>query len=181
MKNKKGYTLVELLAVVIILGILSSITAIAVINVKKKQDVNNFRNEISGILTGAKRYDTELPGAITSDGVILSNLVNKGYTDIDSYDRYKEVVSGINISGENHKIFYGQCPDTDNIKRKFYIILSYNTTDESGNVINNNVEYNDCGCEQQVASTTKAKKLCAIKNGSEVDADNEISNYLKSR
>ncbi len=155
MKNKKGYTLVELLAVVIILGILSSITAIAVINVKEKQDVNNFRNEINGILTGAKRYETEHPGAITPSGVMLSDLVNNGYTDIDSYDKYE--------AGENHQIYYEQCPD--NIKRKFYIEL-------------NGVEYNDCGCDLQEASTVKAKKLCAIKSGSDVEADDEIKEYL---
>ncbi len=160
MKNKKGYTLVELLAVVIILGILSSITAIAVINVKKKQDVNNFRNEISGILTGAKRYETEHPGAMTPSvdlnaNVKLSDLVNDGYTDIDSYDKYE--------GGKNHQIYYEQCPD--NIKRKFYIEL-------------NGVEYNDCGCDLQEASTVKAKKLCAIKSGSDVEADDEIKEYL---
>ncbi len=155
MKNKKGFTLVELLAVVIILGILSSITAIAVINIKENQDVNNFRNEISGILTGTKIYNTEHPGSITIDGVELSDLVNDGYTDIDSYDKYED--------GENHLISYQQCPD--NIKRKFYIELD-------------GVEYNDCGCDMQEASTNKAKKLCAIKNGSDVDADGEIKKYL---
>lgn len=168
MKDKKGYTLVELLAVVIILGILSSITAIAVINVKKKQDVNNFRNEISGILTGAKRYETEHPGAITPDGVMLSDLVNDGYTNADDYKKYAEC-EGCNddakeTSGKAHLIHYEQCPD--NIKRKFYIKL-------------NGVEYNDCGCEQQGTSGAKAKKLCAIKGVSDVEADAEIKTYLK--
>ena len=79
MKNKKGFTLVELLAVIIILSIILSITAIAVMKVKKNQDRINYQNMISGILTGAKNYVTNHPGETS---VTVNELINKKYIDI---------------------------------------------------------------------------------------------------
>ena len=56
MKNKKGFTLIELLAVIVILGILLSISITAVNKIRKKQEIENKLNVLSGIFTGAKSY-----------------------------------------------------------------------------------------------------------------------------
>ena len=54
--NKKGFTLVEALAVIVILSLLVTLTSVSIINIKKKQDKKNDENVISSILTGARQY-----------------------------------------------------------------------------------------------------------------------------
>ena len=154
MKNKNGFTLVELLAVIVILGLLSSIAVIAVLKVKKVQDGKNNANMVAGILTGAKRYATDNPNANWSDGVDLSELVDGNYTDADytkiSPDTKIHVTEGSNVC-------------SNSFKRAFYITVNGNP-------------YNDCGCVNQPVSSTDFKTLCSGENG-ETSVDSiQISN-----
>lgn len=142
MKNKKGFTLVELLAVVVILGILSSITVLAVVKIKQRQDVENLRNTISGVLTGANNYMVKNP-SVTS--IQVSDLVDNNYIDLGNYDFIKAA-----------SVEYNRCVDSD-VKRKFSIVISGKTFD-------------DCGCDAQVLGTTTSNKLCT--SGSETLEDN---------
>ena len=61
MNRKKGFTLIELLAVIVILGIILSISIISVNKIRKKQEVRNRLNNVSLILTGAKKYISNHP------------------------------------------------------------------------------------------------------------------------
>lgn len=56
MKKNKGFTLIELLAVIVILGVLLSISMVAVNKIKKNQDEENRKNQISGIMSSTKIY-----------------------------------------------------------------------------------------------------------------------------
>ena len=61
MNRKKGFTLIELLAVIVILGIILSISIISINKIRKKQEVRNRLNNVSLILTGAKKYISNHP------------------------------------------------------------------------------------------------------------------------
>lgn len=141
MKNKKGFTLVELLAVIVILGILLGVTTVAVGNIKKKQDIKNYENIISSILTGAKRYVTD--NNLSTGYVSVQDLVNGEYVDFDEskFDssEYSE------LSGET--VDYDRC--SGSIKRIFKIGPLKVGTDENNDGLIDEKTYNDCGCETQ--------------------------------
>ena len=162
MKNKKGFTLVELLAVVIILGIMSSIAVIAVIKVKHMQDIENMGNMINGILTGAKKYESDQYNFNNTSGVEVEYLIQKGYVDIDEYKHIKSTDT----------IKYDMCENS--IKRYFYISFGGN-------------KFTDCGCDEQVADE-KSYKICipddewdSIRSAdSGADYKTELNNKLES-
>ena len=56
--NKKGFTLTELLAVIVILAVVSLIGTVSITGVKRKMNENMFRNKlaevISAVLSGEK-------------------------------------------------------------------------------------------------------------------------------
>lgn len=141
MKIKNGFTLVELLAVVVILGILSSIAIIAVNKVNETQKQVTEENIVSGILTGAKRYVADHPEVLDNEmQVNLEDLKNGKYTD---YDESKLGLSADNVS-DNVSIEI--CPE--NIKK-----LKYSFD-----------KYNDCGCEENNDTTNTANKICKENN-----------------
>ena len=133
MKRKNGFTLVELLAVVVILGILSSIAIISVNKVNEKQKEVTKENIISGILTGAKRYVADHPEVLDSitHSINLSDLKGK-YTDYDENKLDNITDTTVTIK---------TCDNELKLKYSF-----------GG--------YNDCGCEENNDTTNTANKIC---------------------
>lgn len=131
MNKHKGFTLVELLAVIVILGILLSISVVAVGKIKKNQDEENYKNVLSSILTGAKEYCTDRN--ISTEEVDVKTLLENNYTNFDE-KKYSEL--------KDEKVTIAICHDNNN-KTKYSI-----------------KDYNDCGCEEQEASTEKVGNLC---------------------
>ena len=54
--NKKGFTLVELLAVITILGVVMMIGTISITGIKNKMDQNMFENKLDFVLKAARSY-----------------------------------------------------------------------------------------------------------------------------
>src|SRR5574344_183069 len=86
MFNKKGFTLVELLAVIVIMALLISIAVPNVISISQKMKVKMFCEKIKLIESDAKLYgqdniDSVSDGTLTS--VSVSELIKKNYLKKD--------------------------------------------------------------------------------------------------
>lgn len=89
MKNK-GFTLVEVLAVIVILGIITAIASISVTRYRKQADDNDLLNLHSSIETSYSNYRTVLA---ESGEVIIDNPLNIGSSENNSFDKYFEDLS----------------------------------------------------------------------------------------
>lgn len=90
MQKKKGFTLVELLAVIVILAILALIAVPNVSSLVRKSKTNMFCKKVESIEAAAKYYAQDyLSDLTTTDGTIVANkiplrlLVEKGYLKKD--------------------------------------------------------------------------------------------------
>lgn len=101
MKKKKGFTLVELLVVIIIIGLLIALTTVSVVTIRKKQEVQNRKNTISSILTAAKEYIADHPEILEEHldvnewkyaRIYVKDLIENNYLSMDSKS-YKEFVT----------------------------------------------------------------------------------------
>lgn len=91
MKNNKGFTLVELIATIVILGVVLSITGFAITTVIKKARTKNYELLITDIKSAAELYyqectymsSTALPNSMCENGqvktITLGDLVDYGY------------------------------------------------------------------------------------------------------
>ena len=87
MINKKGFTLVELLAVLVIMAALITIAVPNVITLAKKVKVNMFCDKVDLLVTNAKLYGQDNIDAIDEGNltsVSVAALVNYGYAKKDN-------------------------------------------------------------------------------------------------
>ena len=142
--NKKGFTLIEMLAVIVLLSVLSVFAVVSITKTYKKQKQENYENEISQILSGARNYFSENLG---SNSVPVSDLIPK-YADVsaDTKDRIGNV-----------SVYKRSCntATTTTIKTKIEIEVP-----EYLAGARTSVKYNDCGCEEQPEGKEDATKLC---------------------
>ena len=141
MKNKKGFTLIEALAVLVILSLLITFSVVSVSKIKKKQEIENRINVIRSILTAARAYEADHPDTYPSSGLPVSTLLRENYVDFDT-NKYSEFKS---------KKVYGAI--NNNVKKSFYIEVSVNKT-------YSNINVSDCGFETYQDSDEEGKKLC---------------------
>lgn len=137
--NKKGFTMIELLAVIVILAVLLGVTTVSVFSIRRKQEEQNYKNTISSILTGAKAFTAEHPSRKSKKNVegkikiTVQELIDGEYIDLD-----KENEKTKDLLGEEIEI--KQC---DLYPMKVEYVLS---------------GYNDCGCVMQDSDVNE--KLC---------------------
>ncbi|MDQ0351996.1 type IV pilus assembly protein PilA [Alkalibacillus filiformis] len=96
MKNQKGITLVELLAVIVILGIIALIAVPAIANVIEDSRYDSVKATAINIIEAGELY------AVTNeeDSVTLSELEDEGYINISGYDDSSDDISvSIDSSG----------------------------------------------------------------------------------
>lgn len=174
-KNKKGFSLIELLAVIVILGIILAISTVAVNSIRAKQAAENRRNVFSSIFTAARRYIADHPEFLdqdisdsnlsfnkpTSGGeqIDVIKLIEGNYLDIDETEYPELIYVHANESEGNRHVQVYKCPDND---LKYYISF-WDLPEDRENLSwakhKEYILYNDCGCVDQ-SSSVQTQELC---------------------
>ena len=84
MKNRKGFTLVELLAVIVIMGVLITIAIPSSLTISKKIKNNMWQSKLNNIVVAAELWvDDNQKDCKTIENKKVSDLVNSGYLKAD--------------------------------------------------------------------------------------------------
>lgn len=147
MKKNKGFTLVELLAVIVILGILAVVAVPNVNSLMNKSKNNMFCKKVESIESAAKYYAQDnLSNLATEDENVIANkipirlLVEKGYLKKDD----DNCTIGVNCvtdprdksSLDNNYI------DIYSENNRFYGRYLYNSDDANNKVCGEKINYN---------------------------------------
>ncbi|SIT83212.1 prepilin-type N-terminal cleavage/methylation domain-containing protein [Edaphobacillus lindanitolerans] len=82
LKEEKGLTLIELLAVIVILGIIAAIAIPAIGNIIENSKYNAVKSDALNALSAANLVEADDPKALeATDGVTIKKLVDDGYLD----------------------------------------------------------------------------------------------------
>lgn len=80
LKEEKGLTLIELLAVIVILGIIAAIAIPAIGNIMTNSTVNALKGDAQNVLAAGNLYFTEKSTA-TDEAVDIQTLLDEGFLD----------------------------------------------------------------------------------------------------
>lgn len=106
---KKGFTLVEVLAVIVILGLLVVIISPVVNNLLGDSEDALYDKQVDSIVKATKKYMVEhselLPENSDSKAIYINDLINKGVIDKDKVinPKTKEEMNGCVVVSYNHE------------------------------------------------------------------------------
>ncbi|MFC7321031.1 competence type IV pilus major pilin ComGC [Halobacillus campisalis] len=100
LKSQKGFTLVELLAVIVILGIIAAIAVPAIGNVIDNSKSDAHEANASSLREAARLY--EVTEDVDDETITLADLIDEGYIDGDVENPdggvYSQTDSTVNLS-----------------------------------------------------------------------------------
>lgn len=93
--DKKGFTLAEILIVIILLGILITFTVTSIIKVRERSIQSLYNNKITYIESGAKEWGNDNLNKMTSEDnegnkyscQLVEDLIDEGYLTGDNSDK----------------------------------------------------------------------------------------------
>ena len=145
LKKNKGFTLVEILAVIVIISILATAVIAAIsIYVKQGKDAYNKDLEDQAVLV-SKNYFSDNPGLLTNDYVTFKELAAKGYLSkdfIDAHDNSCMEKSYVKVDPE-------KTGDLNPNNAKYYACI---ICDNDG--YNNTEDNKNCNLEQKQITIT---------------------------
>lgn len=148
---KNGFTLVELLAVIAILGIIMAITFLSVNIILKNSRESLSETQIANVEEAAKVYYLKEGMAISAECVSVSELINNGYIDANEVKdpKTKSTMNGyVKITYESNQYNYD------------YSTESCYTIYENGTPVYFNVTSGKVCQEDEAISTTGTKSGC---------------------
>jgi len=95
MKNKRGFTLIELMAVVVIISLIAILTFPNIINQVNKSKDANKSNINSVVIEAAKKYVSDNKDEYDKDtfAISIQELIDNGYVNEDIVNTYDENIS----------------------------------------------------------------------------------------
>ena len=112
-KNKKGFTLVEVLTVIVILGILSTIGIVTVVNIRKSQEEKFNQTQRELFRQTAKTYFSDNKARLPiipseTSKVYLQDLIDENYLDslLDYNKNNYELDSYVEITKIGEGLYY---------------------------------------------------------------------------
>ena len=84
MKNNKGFTLVELMAVIAVIAIIIGIAVPSYINITKSTNQKMLDNKITEIKTKAEEYASS--NNVDNTTITVETLIKEGYLEVDNVD-----------------------------------------------------------------------------------------------
>ncbi|MEG0138642.1 MAG: prepilin-type N-terminal cleavage/methylation domain-containing protein [Bacilli bacterium] len=164
-KSKLGFTLIELIAIITLLGIIAAIITPVVNNVVKENNLKIYNIQIENIISGAKKWASEnvflMPENEETITLTLGNLKKEGYIDdqlinpqtkkefsnnliikiIKVNNKYKyEITDDLNTDSQNNKNAPTIVLIGENIQyveiNELYEDQGVKITDKNGDVIN---------------------------------------------
>ncbi|MEG0026053.1 MAG: type II secretion system protein [Bacilli bacterium] len=107
MKNNSGFTLIEMISIMVILSIITLIAVPTVISIVENAKNNLYNQQASVIVMGAKKWGIDnidlLP--IDSDCIALKSLQTLGYVEKDIVNPKTKKIMGGSVKIENCKDF----------------------------------------------------------------------------
>ena len=84
MKKKNGFTLVELLAVIVILGVVMLIGTVSLTSIKRRMERNMFEEKLATIINSARTYGADY-NLNNNNGtyVTVGDLIDNNYLETD--------------------------------------------------------------------------------------------------
>ena len=76
--NKKGFTLVEILAVLVIIAVVSLIGTVSITGVRRKMDENLFKNKLGEIISSASKWGEDNKSELDTEKTVGA-LITNGY------------------------------------------------------------------------------------------------------
>ncbi len=99
--NKKGFTLTELLAVIVILAVVGLIGTVSITEVKKKMNENMFRNKLAEVISAGSKWGEDNKEELNpSTTKTVGDLIESNYLNTEEkvlpekYDYSEEACTG---------------------------------------------------------------------------------------
>lgn len=105
LKSEKGFTLVELLAVIVILGVILAIAIPAIGSVINKAEENTANNQDELILDAARLADVN--GQFESSTTTIQDLIDNGYLEDFDSENTETIRSLTDVIYKNSDNIYG--------------------------------------------------------------------------
>ena len=122
--NKKGFTLVEILAVLVIIVVVSLIGTVSITGVKRKMEENLFKNKLGEIISAASKWGEDNKSELnTEPAKTVGFLITNGYLETE------EAINPVKYNYED------KCGSDKNDEN------GYKEGELCKNVITNNVDY----------------------------------------
>lgn len=157
--NRRGFTLVEVLAIIVILGIILGVVVPSTFSIVKRGKETSYKTLVNSFKNGSKIYATR-----------YINIIN---TDIDKFGYYKLTLSDLNNNNLLKTPVIDPRTDTS-INLNKYIIITRNTENVFSYCYEEEVR---CLIPSSVEETNKEIKPIITINGSKVININKGTEY----